>query len=48
MLVLQILEKLGWDGLRDHASEIRGFYRQRRDEMLRLADKYLTGIHSWL
>ncbi|KAF4523134.1 hypothetical protein B566_EDAN003149 [Ephemera danica] len=47
MLVLQILNHLGWDGLREHADGIRDFYRHRRDEMLRLAEKHLTGLAEW-
>lgn len=44
MLALQLLETMGWDGLREHVAMIRDFYRDRRDQMLALADKHLQGI----
>jgi len=43
MLVLELLNQLGWDGFRQHAREVRDFYRQRRDQMCALAEKYLRG-----
>lgn len=45
MLALQLLETMGWDGFREHVTKICDFYRDRRDQMIKLADKHLTGTH---
>ncbi|CAB3373686.1 Hypothetical predicted protein [Cloeon dipterum] len=46
-IVLQILEEQGWDGFLDYTKNVKEFYRKRRDQMVALADKYLTGLAEW-
>ncbi|PIK44361.1 putative kynurenine/alpha-aminoadipate aminotransferase, mitochondrial isoform X2 [Apostichopus japonicus] len=47
MIIFKLLEKWGMDGFLAHSEKVAEFYQQRRDVMLRAADKWLTGLAEW-
>lgn len=47
VLVDNILENWGYDGLFAHFDRIQIFYKERRDAMIAAAKKHLTGLAEW-
>ncbi|XP_059482453.1 kynurenine/alpha-aminoadipate aminotransferase, mitochondrial-like [Neocloeon triangulifer] len=47
MIVLQLLNQMGWDGFKKYTMNVKEFYRVRRNQMIALAEKYLTGLAEW-
>lgn len=47
MIILKLLEKWGMEGFLSHTEKVAEFYQQRRDMMLKAAEKWLTGLAEW-
>ena len=43
ILLLELLNKWGWEGFDEHVKEVRHFYQSQRDLMLAAAHKHLSG-----
>jgi len=43
MLLYKLLEVWGWEKLAEHFKDVQKFYRERRDIMLDMIEKHLTG-----
>ena len=43
MCLLAVLEKMGIEGLKQHAITVADFYRSQRDACISAAEKHLTG-----
>ncbi|XP_029042797.1 kynurenine/alpha-aminoadipate aminotransferase, mitochondrial-like [Osmia bicornis bicornis] len=47
MLLYQLLNSWGLQKLQQHFEDVQKFYRERRDVMLSLIEKHLTGLAEW-
>lgn len=48
MLLYQLLNSWGLQKLQQHFEDVQKFYRERRDVMLNLIEKHLTGISFYM
>ncbi|CAH1267494.1 AADAT [Branchiostoma lanceolatum] len=47
MILFLLLEKWGVDGFLQHCDRVSDFYQERRDHMIKSADRWLTGLAEW-
>ncbi|CAL7950900.1 unnamed protein product [Xylocopa violacea] len=47
MLLLKFLDTWGLEGKQQHFNDVQNFYRERRDIMLSIIEKHLTGLAEW-
>ncbi|KAE8748386.1 hypothetical protein FOCC_FOCC004818 [Frankliniella occidentalis] len=47
VLAFQLLNIWGTDKLKQHYKNVRAFYKERRDIMIRAAEKHLKGLAEW-
>ncbi|XP_069988234.1 kynurenine/alpha-aminoadipate aminotransferase, mitochondrial-like [Penaeus vannamei] len=47
VVVSELLEMWGDEGLKNHVREVRLFYRSQRDAMLLAAERHLSGLCEW-
>ena len=47
VLVHRLLDDWGMNGFMQHTANVRNFYKQQRDAMLRSAERHLTGLCEW-
>lgn len=43
MVLLQVLEHWGYEGFDSHVQQVADFYRKRKDQCIKAAEKHLTG-----
>ncbi|CAG0897934.1 unnamed protein product, partial [Darwinula stevensoni] len=47
ILLLELLNKWGWEGFDEHVRQVRCFYQSQRDIMLAATQKHLSGLVEW-
>ncbi|XP_052255800.1 kynurenine/alpha-aminoadipate aminotransferase, mitochondrial-like [Dreissena polymorpha] len=47
MLLLQVLSHWGYDGFDHHVREVTHFYKEKKDQCIRAAEKHLKGLAEW-
>ncbi|KAL5022207.1 hypothetical protein ScPMuIL_001362 [Solemya velum] len=47
VVLLKVLQKMGYNGFEKHAAEVAKFYEEKRDQCLEAARKHLTGLAEW-
>ena len=46
-VVLEVLKRWGREGFFNHVDKVESFYMERRDAMVKAAEKHLTGLCEW-
>ncbi|XP_052774425.1 kynurenine/alpha-aminoadipate aminotransferase, mitochondrial-like [Mya arenaria] len=47
VVLCRILEQWGYEGFDQHVDKVTDFYRQKKDQCIRAADKHLKGLAEW-
>ena len=43
MVLLQVLKQWGYDGFNNHVTDVANFYKKRKEQCIKAAEKHLTG-----